>query len=129
MKNTKIIIIGAGLSGLSVAHNLATRGFENITLYEKNQNTGGMARSNRLTEHDTKPISYCWRIVGAGYSNMRATLREIPVRNGTAEDRLVDVSGVWFIINKTCVKMDVAISTILRLAGHLKTLCFTTTLF
>ena len=125
MKNTKIVILGGGLGGLSVAHNLINRGFKDITLYEKNENTGGLARSNRLTKYDTRPIERSWRIVGKGYYNMRQTLREIPTRNGTIENRLIDLVDVWFIINSACVKMNVSITTIFALIGHLKTLCWT----
>nr|QBK93126.1 MAG: flavin-containing amine oxidase [Pithovirus LCPAC403] len=123
MEKVKIIIIGGGLGGMSVAQNLITRGFKDITLYERNQNTGGMARSKRLTKDDMKPISYCWRIVGASYKNMRAMMRKIPVRNGNSEDRLVDMQSIWFIINSTCVKIDVSISTIFGVVRQLKTLC------
>ncbi|HNE30138.1 MAG TPA: phytoene desaturase family protein, partial [Saprospiraceae bacterium] len=39
----KVIVIGAGFSGLSAACNLAAEGFE-VTILEKNEQTGGRAR-------------------------------------------------------------------------------------
>nr|QBK92725.1 MAG: flavin-containing amine oxidase [Pithovirus LCPAC401] len=126
----KIAILGGGLAGLSVAHNLTKCDFNNITIYERNSSTGGMARSKRLNgmkqvSEKELPFNYSWRIVGKEYLNFRDILREIPIDNGNVEDLLVDVSKHWFIINKEIIKMDVSISTILKFYGRLKTLCFT----
>jgi cytochrome b involved in lipid metabolism len=53
----KIVIIGAGISGLTVAHELAERGHE-IHIYEKGNTIGGMARSVRINnEKNAKSIS------------------------------------------------------------------------
>ena len=135
----KIAILGGGLAGLSVAHNLIKCGFNNITIYERNSSTGGMARSKRLNVKDKTfnakrvkripekelPFNYSWRIVGKEYRNLRNTLREIPIDDGNVEDLLVDVSKHWFIIDKEIIEMDVSISTIFKFYGRLKTLCFT----
>ena len=42
----KIIIIGSGISGLTVAHELIHKGFE-VEIYEKDSVAGGMAKSFR----------------------------------------------------------------------------------
>nr|QBK93067.1 MAG: flavin-containing amine oxidase [Pithovirus LCPAC403] len=124
--NIKISILGGGISGLSVAHNLSIKGFKDITIYEKNANTGGMARSNRLmkNELDKRPFNYSWRVLGKGYYNLRAILRKILTKGGTVEDLFVDMSKHWVIINNEIVKMDTSISTILKFYGHLKSFCF-----
>lgn len=43
MKNKKVIVIGAGFSGLSTATELANKGYE-VTIVEKNEQAGGRAR-------------------------------------------------------------------------------------
>ncbi len=43
MKNKKVIVIGAGFSGLATATSLASKGFE-VTILEKNEIAGGRAR-------------------------------------------------------------------------------------
>jgi phytoene desaturase len=43
MKNKKVIVIGAGFSGLSTATELADKGYE-VTIVEKNEQAGGRAR-------------------------------------------------------------------------------------
>ena len=43
MKNNKVIVIGAGFSGLSAAANLAVLGYD-VTVLEKNSSPGGRAR-------------------------------------------------------------------------------------
>ena len=56
MKNKKVIVIGAGLAGLSLATELADEGFD-VTVLEKNSFLGGRA-SNTLNKktHDAVPI-------------------------------------------------------------------------
>ncbi len=43
MKNRKVIVIGSGFAGLSVASNLAKAGFD-VLIFEKNESIGGRAR-------------------------------------------------------------------------------------
>ncbi len=43
MKKKKIIVIGAGFSGLSTATELASKGYD-VTIFEKNEQAGGRAR-------------------------------------------------------------------------------------
>ena len=45
----KIIIIGAGIAGLTVAHELVEKGFQ-VEVYEKSEVAGGMARSVRSSK-------------------------------------------------------------------------------
>ena len=72
-----ILILGAGIGGLSAAHELRKRGFQgSITMLEKEMVIGGQARSSYIHgatnggggapkipgDPDTQ---YCWRIVSA----------------------------------------------------------------
>jgi len=43
--NSKIAVVGAGVSGLAAAVSLVERGFENITLFEARREAGGRTRS------------------------------------------------------------------------------------
>lgn len=76
--NKKVIIIGAGISGLTVAHELSKKGFNNIHIYEKNRQIGGMARSVRLNESNI-PTEHSWRAYGPFYKNCYQLMKEIPL--------------------------------------------------
>jgi protoporphyrinogen oxidase len=45
----RVVILGAGLTGLSTAYHLQTTGFSNFRIFEKNATPGGLARS---VKHD-----------------------------------------------------------------------------
>jgi uncharacterized protein with NAD-binding domain and iron-sulfur cluster len=62
----KIIIVGAGLSGLTVAHELIEAGFE-VEVYESDSIPGGMARSFRDSQNI--PTEHSWRGYGPFYYN------------------------------------------------------------
>ncbi len=72
----KIVIFGAGIGGLTVAHQIIRNnpGAE-ITIYEKRDVVGGMARSSYNNGY---PTEYCWRVVFGFYENMFNILKEIP---------------------------------------------------
>jgi hypothetical protein len=114
-KEPKILILGGGLGGLSCAHELARCGLgHNVTLLEKNDKCGGLARSGEIpqTGKDGKrnlPTEICWRIVGSEYLFMRTMLKQIPSDDPTktVHDKLVDIvdyrvttaDGKEFIMN------------------------------
>lgn len=70
-----ILILGAGIGGLSAAHSLRKRGFQGkITMLEANDIIGGQARSSYVhgslpggggvpRTKDDPDTQYCWRIV------------------------------------------------------------------
>ena len=72
----KIIIFGAGISGLTVAHELIEKGFD-IEVYEKNSIAGGMARSVR--NKDNIPTEHSWRGYGPFYYNTFEIMKRIPL--------------------------------------------------
>ena len=79
----KIIILGAGVGGLTAAHQLSKLGYD-IHIYERNNISGGLARS--LFKENLDHIKgtgkyysdYCWKVIGAGYTNLVPILKEIP---------------------------------------------------
>ena len=74
----KIIIIGSGISGLTVAHELIKKGFE-VEIYEKDKYAGGMAKSIRTK--DNIPTEHSWRGYGPFYLNLFKLIKEIPINN------------------------------------------------
>ena len=80
-KKPKVIICGAGIGGLTVAHELSKRNFD-VVLYERNDIVGGLARSNYYTkENNSYPVEYSWRVYGTNYKNLLRLIREIPLHN------------------------------------------------
>lgn len=91
----KIIILGGGVAGLTVAHELSRCGEYEIHIYEKNETIGGMARSGFKNWKEFKlPTEYCWRIYGPNYKNLREILKQIPLIDNpekTVHDHLIDI--------------------------------------
>src|ERR1700727_2021153 len=46
-RNTRIVIVGAGMAGIAVAHVLKQAGFTNLTILEKGSDVGGVWHWNR----------------------------------------------------------------------------------
>lgn len=77
----KVIIIGGGIGGLTVAHQLIKYGIK-CEIYEKNNEIGGLARSNR--DINGCATEYCWRVFFGFYHNLFRTMSEIPlIENNT----------------------------------------------
>ncbi len=72
----RIIIIGAGISGLTVAHELINKGFE-VEIYEKNTVIGGMAKSIRVKNN--VPTEHSWRGYAPFYYNVYNIMKQIPI--------------------------------------------------
>jgi len=83
----KIIIIGGGIGGLTVAHELSKYKKYEIHIYEKNNIIGGMAKSRR--DNDGCATEYSWRVYFGFYYNLFRILKEIPTENNkTVYDNL-----------------------------------------
>ena len=117
----KVIILGAGIGGLTVAHELVQNaGSEyDVHIYEQNNTIGGMARSGYKDRKGVSlPTEYCWRIYGPNYYNLRAILRQIPLKNDSSKsvhDNLVDVRNyliadqgkIFFMNNRPKTLLDI----------------------
>jgi uncharacterized protein with NAD-binding domain and iron-sulfur cluster len=72
----KVIIIGAGISGLTVAQELINKGVK-VEIYEKDKYAGGMAKSIRTI--DNIPVEHSWRAYGPFYLNLFEIIKQIPI--------------------------------------------------
>lgn len=82
----KAIVFGAGISGLSSAHELAEQGYK-VIVYERLNVAGGVARSER--REDGVPSEYSWRGYGPHYDCAFEYMKNIPISdNMTVFDNL-----------------------------------------
>jgi len=72
----KVVIVGAGIAGLTVAHELVDKGFE-VDVYEKSFVAGGMARSTRT--RSGVPAEHSWRGYAPFYFNAFEIMSRIPI--------------------------------------------------
>jgi uncharacterized protein with NAD-binding domain and iron-sulfur cluster len=71
-----VAIFGAGIAGLSAAHELTRLGYS-VSVYEATGEPGGFFRSSR-TGKDNMPSEYSWHGMGPWYHNTFDLMREIP---------------------------------------------------
>lgn len=84
----KVIIIGAGVSGLSCAYDLISRGYE-VEIYERSGTFGGQAKSLKTNKCF---VPYAWRIWTNYYYNFLDITSNIPFSNGkTVRDNIVHI--------------------------------------
>ena len=76
-----VIIFGAGIAGLTVAHELLEKGYS-VELHEKIDEIGGFARSRRLSGKDDMPTEHSWRGYGPFYCNFFNIAKRIPTKDG-----------------------------------------------
>lgn len=94
-----MIVFGAGVSGLSAAHELAEEGW-NVSVHERLAEPGGVARSKRHPVTDD-PSEYSWRGYGPWYHNVFDLMRRIPLpEGGTVYDNLSRPIEFYFPHNK-----------------------------
>lgn len=72
---TKVAVFGAGIAGLSAAHELARLGYE-VEVYEALDEAGGFFRSDRNAK--SMPGEYSWHGFGPWYHNAFDLLQDIP---------------------------------------------------
>eukprot|EP01124_Arcella_intermedia_P025862 TRINITY_DN4720_c0_g1_i1.p1 TRINITY_DN4720_c0_g1~~TRINITY_DN4720_c0_g1_i1.p1 ORF type:complete len:727 (-),score=178.94 TRINITY_DN4720_c0_g1_i1:27-2207(-) len=92
-KNARIVILGAGPSGLSTAHYLRKHGYNNLTILEKLDVVGGKSKTwvdkEQNVPHDTGTTS-----IGPTYDFFRDLLAEATTpENGLAEEEVVPPSN------------------------------------
>lgn len=99
---TKVAIIGAGVAGLTAAHELLNRGFE-VDVFELNALPGGKARSIDVpaTEYPpgeglrNLPAEHGFRFFPGFYRHIGDTMRSIPYPGkSSVADNLVNVDGL-----------------------------------
>jgi len=71
-----IVIFGAGIAGLSAAHELAQLGYT-VSVYESTDQPGGFFRSSRLSQNNM-PTEYSWHGMGPWYHNTFDLMQHIP---------------------------------------------------
>lgn len=87
----RVIIMGGGIGGLTVAHELAEKGEFDIEIIEKNETCGGKARSYRIeTDEGQLPAEHGLHFFPASETNLFRTLKKIPHSNSTVYDNLID---------------------------------------
>ena len=72
-----VAVFGAGIAGLTVAHELARLGYK-VFVYEANAEAGGFFRSARLRQKGNLPTEYSWHGFGPWYHNVFDLLKQIP---------------------------------------------------
>ena len=92
-KKPHVAIFGAGVGGLTVAHELSKTGKFDISVYEKLSAIGGMARSSR--DDLGCATEYCWRIYFGFYENLLSMLTEIGLHDNNVSKHLVPAHHVF----------------------------------
>jgi len=83
--SSKVVIFGAGIAGLSAAHELVRLGYT-VSVYEATDQPGGFFRSSRLSR-DNMPSEYSWHGMGPWYHNAFDLMQQIPFNEkGTIYD-------------------------------------------
>jgi hypothetical protein len=72
-----VAIFGAGVGGLTCAHELSKVPGMKIDIYERKDSIGGLARSGR--DKDGCATETCWRVVFSFYRNLIRVMNEIPL--------------------------------------------------
>ncbi|MEN8146645.1 MAG: FAD-dependent oxidoreductase [Campylobacterota bacterium] len=75
MNSNKIAVIGSGISGLSAAYELQSRGYD-VTVFEKEPSVGGRLSTSKLGEKD---VSLGGKNIGKKYVEFRRMCRELHV--------------------------------------------------
>jgi len=71
-----VVIFGAGIAGLSAAHELIQLGYD-VSVYEATDEPGGFFRSCRISQNNM-PSEYSWHGMGPWYHNTFDLMRQIP---------------------------------------------------
>ncbi|MDZ4774596.1 MAG: FAD-dependent oxidoreductase [Planctomycetota bacterium] len=74
-----VVVLGAGLAGLSAAHELSRLGYA-VSVYEATAGPGGFFRSGRRPG-DHMPTEYSWHGMGPWYHNTFDVMKQIPFSN------------------------------------------------
>lgn len=64
-----VAVFGAGIAGLSAAHELARLGYQ-VRVFEADPDAGGFFRSARRPGDANMPTEYSWHGIGPWYHNV-----------------------------------------------------------
>ena len=96
----EVIIIGGGIAGLTVAHELLNLNYK-VLLIERNNIVGGLARTYQNEKQKICPYEYSWRAFGKWYQNVFQLMKNIPFnKKESVYDKLTILQGG----KKTCNK-------------------------
>jgi uncharacterized protein with NAD-binding domain and iron-sulfur cluster len=74
------LIIGGGIAGLTAAFELVEQGYD-VTIIERNDIVGGLARTYQDETKKICPYEYSWRAYGNWYQNVYDIMKRIPFNN------------------------------------------------
>jgi uncharacterized protein with NAD-binding domain and iron-sulfur cluster len=94
----RVAVMGAGVAGLTAAHELAERGFK-VDVFENRPLAGGKARSMLYDGTGTDgrvdlPAEHGFRFFPGFYRHVPDTMERIPYRGGTVLDNLVPANRI-----------------------------------
>lgn len=105
MKN--VVIFGAGIAGLSAAHEFARLGYK-VSIYEANSDAGGFFRSARMPQDKNMPSEYSWHGLGPWYHNVFDIMKHIPFdEEGSVYDKSLSRPINYGIVSDVATKSDV----------------------
>lgn len=87
-----VSIYGGGITGLTIAHELATKGFK-VSVYEKDLQIGGMAKSKRNKMNT--PTEHSWRGYAPFYYNAFDILKRIPIDEKCQEENIEQLTNTY----------------------------------
>ena len=94
----RVAVLGAGVAGLTAAHELAERRFD-VTVFENRTEPGGKARSMTVGNTGKRgrpdlPAEHGFRFFPGFYKHVPDTMARIPYRDGTVFDNLVPADRI-----------------------------------
>jgi len=96
-QSIKVAILGGGIGGLTVAHELSKYPLFDISVFERNTQLGGQAQA--ITMSDGMHSEYCWHAV-AQYVHLPQVLSEIPHEDKTVLDHLKPIDNYVYITRR-----------------------------
>lgn len=93
---TTVAVLGAGVAGLTAAHELGERGFD-VALYERRLVAGGKARSLGFPKSGTQgrpdlPAEHGFRFFPGFYRHVPDSMARIPLGSGNVSDHFVETT-------------------------------------